>query len=217
MEAEMARLDDPCVYRAYCHLVYLISLDLIEIAHCRQDGLARRPLPGIAACPRAAVTDGFEPGMASWPEPELLGDLPLEEVYLRTGRGQGGECISSDLGPASAQPILPVVGEYDIELRHPRAMACRAEKRRHPLPGGHRFEEDAPEIVRLQGGHGLQGDGPAIAQGGQLVAVLSHGPSSRKRTAPVSISLSGAGMYRPSIRTRAMSATSGAPVSRLSW
>ena len=175
LKTKVARLDDPGMHRANRHLVYLVSLDLIEVTHCGQDGLVRGPPPGIAAGPRAAVTHGLEPGMTNRFEPELLGDLPLEEMHLRAGRGQRGELLAGNLSAAGPQPVPLVVGQHHIELRHPRLSPCRAKKRRHPLPGSHGLEHGPAKVLGLQGWHRLQFDGPAIAQDGQVGRMLSHG------------------------------------------
>ena len=64
LETEMARLNDPGVYRADRHFVNLVAFDAEKVTHARLYGLIQRTAPSVTSGLAAKVSDGLEPGMA---------------------------------------------------------------------------------------------------------------------------------------------------------
>jgi len=64
LKAEMARLNDPGVYRADRHFVNLIAFDAKKVAHSGLYRLIQRAIPCVTSGLGAVVSDGLEPGVA---------------------------------------------------------------------------------------------------------------------------------------------------------
>src|SRR6266516_4134168 len=99
LEAEVPRFDDARMYRTDRDLMHFIPFDAVEIHHAGEQTaavtFAPEPLP---LAERLLKADRLEPGMPFRTGQALLGDLPLEQMQLRTGFRQRGERSADSCG-----------------------------------------------------------------------------------------------------------------------
>jgi|GEM_PF-4279219 len=119
LKTEMARLDDPGVYRSNCNLVNFATVHAEKIMEDRSAAVG--------------CAQGFEPRMAGRHQGVLLPNLALEQMRLRMRRGERriapfGGCAARD-----RQGIVRVEGDHrhqpgSVALRHaePRAKSGTA-------------------------------------------------------------------------------------------
>ena len=205
LEAEVARLDDARVDGTHGHLVDRLALDAEEV---HDGGLGVLPdLPALR--PGAVEADRLQPGVALGQDPELLRQLPFEEVGLGTVGGQGRVGGTGEAGPGGAEPALGVVGQHGVEGQ----LRVGAETgQAQALPGA--AHDPVAELGEGELGHLLEGQGLPVADGDEQAG--AHGRPSTHSLAFWSIAPRGRGSHRPSTSERPRAITRGAVVAKVS-
>ena len=204
------------------------------VAHVARDDnrrprVPRSPRPGRSPCPPGgrrsrhpggggrrrgeAMAHRLEPGMPDRRHPELFGDLALEELDLRAGRGDRREAPALHPRGSHRELGTRVVGEEQVEpgpvaLRDTevgdgaQAVLDRLDQRRAEL----RRRELGDRRARQRGSR------PEPHEWGRR----AHRPTSSALAASAMRSRTGSGRCRPKSRTRASITSAGATVAKRS-
>src|SRR6266540_259201 len=212
LEPEIAGLDDPGVHGADCDLVHFLPFhpeERIRLALHRGRRPARREVIGRMAPQR------LEPGMAFRNHAALLRNLPLERVGLGTGRRERRVARPNHRARRAELPTH-IVGQDRDEARL-IALLRHAEQRRQQTADRDELHDRFPKLLHRLHRYGAQRDGPPIPEAELAAPEAAHGAvPPRAAAARARTSCNGPGMYTPSIRTTAASATGPATSHELS-
>ena len=165
LEPEMAWLNDPGMHRPHGHLMDLLAFNLIELDHTDLGQRRLRASPRIMSWPaRLHKPHGLQPGMPLGHKPELLGNLALEQMDLRTIRRQGRKRFARHPGPRHPELALFTKRQHGIEINALPAFRLMPEERRHPGAILHGIQDGRPETHSFQHRHIAPGHRGAVTQ-----------------------------------------------------
>ena len=123
---------------------------------------------------RAMIAHRLEPGMALDFDPELLGDLALEQMHLQTARRERGMDIATNGRDAKRRrdSRSSAITTYSCTVS---SCGAAAPKERPPFVRRHGVKDRLLEIGDGQLGNGAAIDRAAVDEGCQMVLV-GHDP-----------------------------------------
>src|SRR6266849_219309 len=210
----MARLNDAGMHRSDGHLVGFIPFDPIKIHH--PHGRILISAPGIMARAIGLVKpEWLEPRMAFRAQAPLLGDLTFKPLNLRALRSQGGKRLAGHTRFDDMQQTVGIVGEDRPKLNF-RGGLRSAKEGDHSPTVRDGIHHEAMKSNQITMWNLIEEGCLAVAKDHKQIQSY-HRPVSRNTAASCRISLNGAGRHKPSIKTKPIRATIGAPLQKLSW
>src|SRR5438128_633521 len=210
----MARLNDAGMHRSDGHFMDFIALHPIKVRYTH--GRILVSAPGIVTRAIGFVkTEWLEPRMAFRAQAPLLGDLALKRLNLRALRSQGGKRFAGHTRFDDMQQAVGIVGKDRPKLNFLGGLGSAKEGGHSPAirDGIHHETMKSSQITIWN----LIEEGClAVAKDHKQIQSY-HRPVSRNTAACCRISLNGAGRHKPSIKTKPIRATIGAPLQKLSW
>jgi hypothetical protein len=174
LEPKVSGLDDPGVHGSHGHFVDFIPLDAKEVGNPdgRRASVHLRPRLGSPRMGRVEA-HGFEPRMARGFDTELLGDLALEEVYLRAFRRQGRKRSHRSRRAGDVDRRREVI-EKDGRQAQVAVRFVASEVGANAPSGGDTLDDGSPKLLERKPGkrptlHGL------VVSEGEKAGRMDHG------------------------------------------